>query len=394
MMRIATVAGCALALLVPAGSAAAKDPGRWVFTGHRNVPIEYFQGVTANARPSLFFDGPTTGLYRTDSALHETARVANVIPVGVTATEGYNHIGDIAWDGPPSGDPGRVLLPLECYQPLAPNGGNTCGTGSIGVADPTTLGWLYYVKLDRTEIPKAMWCEVDPARRLLWTSSGKDLLAYNLADISPANAAPAPPIHAAIRLKGAVPPSGITGAAFPQGDRLFLAGDDGGAFQVWSVDLKTGRRRLEIERRIRGESEGLAHFTLTRDLGARTDDLYWIITPTVFGGLPPTYGAGHSALLHFVARGTRTRVKPLPRVAKAGRRVSFHFQVTTVIAGARTAVSGVRVDFAGRHARTGAEGIAVIRTTLRRPGVRTVVARRTGIVTARAAVTIRRRGTR
>ena len=353
------------------------------------MPIEYFQGIAANSRPSLFFDGVFSGLYRTDTALREQARNANEIPVAVAATEGYNHIGDIAWDGPASGDPGRVLLPLECYRPGGPNGGNTCGTGSIGVADPATLGWLYYVKLDPTEIPKAMWCAVSPDRQYLWTSSGKDLLAYRLADINPANAAPlAAPIHAAIRLKGAVPPSGITGAAFPQGDRLFLAGGDAGPFQVWSVDLKTGARRLEIERDIIGESEGLAHFTLSRDLGARTDDLYWIITPTTFGGRPPTYGTGRSALLHFVARGRATRVKALPATVKAGRRTSFHFQVTTVIDGVRAAVSGVRVDFAGVHARTGAEGVAVIRTTIKKPGKRTAIATRPGITTARTTVRV------
>jgi hypothetical protein len=56
-----------------------------------------------------------------------------VIPPLVFATEGYNHVGDIGYQG------GRVLLPLECYTPGGPNGANTCGTGSIGVADPATL---------------------------------------------------------------------------------------------------------------------------------------------------------------------------------------------------------------------------------------------------------------
>jgi hypothetical protein len=390
-MRVRWIAAAALAALALAPAAEAKDPGRWFLRDVRHMPIEYFQGVASNSRPSLFFDGVFSGLYRTDSRLREQARNANEIPAAVGASEGYNHIGDITWDGPPSGDPGRILLPLECYTPGKPNGGNTCGTGAIGVADPTTLAWLYYVKLDPAEIPKAMWCEVSPDRKYLWTSSGKDLLAYNLSDISPANAAPgAPPIHAAIRLKGAVPPSGITGAAFPQGDRLFLAGQTGG-FQVWSVDLKTGARRLEIERDIVGESEGLGHWTLAQDLGARTDDLYWIITPTTFGGRPPTYGAGRSALLHFVARGRATRVQALPRTVKAGR-VKVNFQVTTVIDGVRTAVSGVQVAFAGKVRKTGAEGIAPFRLTIERPGVRTAIAKRPGIATARTTVTIRAAG--
>ena len=77
-----------------------------------------------------------------------------------------------------------MLLPLECFTPGAPNGGNTCGTGSIGVADPRTLAFRYYVKLDPAEIAKAMWVESSPDGRLLWTSSGSDLLAYRAADVS------------------------------------------------------------------------------------------------------------------------------------------------------------------------------------------------------------------
>jgi hypothetical protein len=81
----------------------------------------------------LFFSGIFTGLHRTAPSLRQTGTVDPVIPPLVFATEGYNHVGDIGYQG------GRVLLPLECYTPGGPNGGNTCGTGSIGVADPATL---------------------------------------------------------------------------------------------------------------------------------------------------------------------------------------------------------------------------------------------------------------
>ncbi|MGZ4277651.1 MAG: hypothetical protein ACXVFK_13020, partial [Solirubrobacteraceae bacterium] len=91
--------------------------------------------------------------------------------------EGYDHIGDISWD---AAEHGRILLPLECYYPPA---GNTCQTGSIGVADPRTLKWRYYVKLDPRYIAKAMWAEVSPDGKLVWTSSGSDLLAYRDADV-------------------------------------------------------------------------------------------------------------------------------------------------------------------------------------------------------------------
>ena len=158
-----------------------------------------------------------------------------------------------------------MLLPLECYTPGGPNGGNTCGTGSIGSADPSTLAFQYYVKLDPAEIPKAMWVEASPDGQLLWTSSGQDLLAYRAADVSPANAAPgAQPIHAVRRLAGAVPPSGVTGAAFYRG-RLFLAGAQGTTYQVWSVDVSNGTRRLELElRNVQGEAEGLGQVPAAR----------------------------------------------------------------------------------------------------------------------------------
>ena len=119
-----------------------------------------------------------TGLHRTAPSLRQTGTADPVIPPRCSRAEGYNHVGDIGYQG------GRVLLPLECYTPGGPNGGNTCGTGSIGVADPATLAFQYYVKLDPAEIPKAMWVEASPDGQLLWTSSGPDLLAYNSGDVT------------------------------------------------------------------------------------------------------------------------------------------------------------------------------------------------------------------
>lgn len=265
----------------------AADPGRWVETGFSPIPIPYYQGVSSDPAGDLYFDGFSVGLYRTNAALDEQAAVPDAIPPDVAQREGYNHIGDLTWD---AGEGGRVLLPLECFHFAL---GNFCGTGSIGVADPTTLQWRYYVKLDPAEILKAMWAEVSPDGTLLWTSAGNDLLAYRVSDITPANAAPQGPlIHPVRRLVGAVPPSGITGATFYEG-RLFVAGQNSGPFRVWSIDLDTGERRLEIERTIVGESEGLDVF---QGLGGV---LHWQIGFFSFAG-PPTYGGGHNALVHFV----------------------------------------------------------------------------------------------
>ena len=228
-----------------------------------------------------------------------------MIPPDVHLREGYNHIGDIAWD---RGEGGRILLPLECYVPGGPNGGNPCLHGSIGVAGPGSLQWRYYVKLDPAEIPKAMWNEVSPDGSLLWTSSGRDLLAYRTADISRDNAAPDhAPIHSVRRLRGAVPPSGITGATFI-GDRMYVAGQGGGPFRVWSIDLATGARRLEIERTIVGESEGLVTAAL------KGGTLHWLIQPFNEEQKPPTYSPDHATLVSFgPARRRRSRTGPGPR---------------------------------------------------------------------------------
>ncbi len=125
-----------------------------------------------------------------------------------------------------------LILPLECYDSSA-NPSNTCGNGAFGVADPKTLAWRYYVKLDRTEIPKAMWAETSPNGRRIWTSSGNDLLAYRTSDVTAAHAAPATPIRSVKRLTGAVPPSGVTGGVFVRGRLL-----PGGRGQRQAPDLE------------------------------------------------------------------------------------------------------------------------------------------------------------
>jgi hypothetical protein len=289
-MRTAIAAALVLAASMAAAPARAADPGRWELTGTTTLPLVYYQGVTVDPQRNLYFDGIYTGLYRTDPAFTETGRNDDVIPPEVHLGEGYNHIGDIAWDRQ---EGGRILLPLECYVPGGPNGGNPCGHGSIGVADPRTLQWRYYVKLDPAEIPKAMWNEVSPDGKLLWTSSGQDLLAYRIADITPPAAAPEhAPIRSVRRLKGAVPPSGITGATFV-GGRMYVAGQGGGPFRVYSIDLASGARRLEIERRIVGESEGLV------TASAKGGSLHWLIQPYNEEQSTPTYSPDKATLLSF-----------------------------------------------------------------------------------------------
>ena len=179
------------------------------------------------------------------------------------------------------------------------------------------------------------------------------------------------------RLAGAVPAGGITGAAF-YGDRMLLAGQTDSLFQVWSVDLATGARRLEIERTVFGESEGL---DVVRALGGT---LHWIITPFDPAGRPPTYPPPGNRLLHFVARGPRARLHLAaePRRVVVGRRSRITFLATAH----GEPAAGVVVRFRGRIARTSAAGSAPFRLTLRRPGRYRALAARPDLRAATAAV--------
>jgi hypothetical protein len=343
----------ALALaLVLSAPASAKDPGRWTLTGWSSMPNSYWQGVTgAGPGKPLFFSGIFTGLHRTARDLHQTGTVDPVIPPTVFATEGYNHVGDIAYQG------GRVLLPLECYTPGGPNGGNTCGTGSIGVADPASLAFQYYVKLDPAEIAKAMWVEASPDGKLLWTSSGSDLLAYSASDVNAANGAPGGPLIRSVRrLAGAVPPSGVTGAAFFRG-RLLLAGAQGTTYQIWSVNLTTGTRRLEVELpAVEGEAEGLTQIPL---LGAR---LHFLVAPLA---AKPTFGPS-AGLVHFTTG--RWAGRGLKVSARATDARTLRPRVNVTVRRHGRPVAGAVVNVVGKRAETNARGRALVRPVLGVPG--------------------------
>ena len=186
-----------VAALAAPGPAVGADPGRWRLAQADSVPLSYFQGLTHSAAGSWFFDGITVGLFRTDRRLVQKADNPSALTPDLTA-QGFNHIGDLTWD---AREGGRLLLPLECYVPGQPNGGNTCGRGAIGVADPATLKLRYAVGLDPADIAKAMWAEVSPGGSELWTSSGRDLLAYDATAIAPGAPALLRPVR---RLTGAV----------------------------------------------------------------------------------------------------------------------------------------------------------------------------------------------
>lgn len=234
------------------GWQAAPAFASWSLTSTRTASVAYNEGVAFDPALGNFFfagvDSPTnSGLYRTTAGLSLQAANTAVIP---PTKQGYNHVGDLSFDATnvSSTDPGkpRVLLPLECYYPNS--GGNTCGSGAIGVVDPGTLAFLYYVRLWTGQIQKAMWDEISPDGRWIWTSSGTHLLAYNAAEVNQTTADnQLAGVWGGISGKdlGAVLPTGsVTGGAFYTDPvsgvpRLLLSLDRGTYFQVVSYGVGT-----------------------------------------------------------------------------------------------------------------------------------------------------------
>jgi hypothetical protein len=77
------------------------------------------------------------------------------------------------------------------------------------------------------------------------------------------------------------------------------------------------------------------------------------------------------------------RLSASPRKARAGKRTTFSFHVTT---GHNRPVRGASVRFAGHTLRTGPSGRASVTLTLRRPGRRTARATKPGFTAARVAI--------
>ena len=366
MHRVAVLTAAA-ALALPAAASAA-DPGRWVLTNVSSIPYEYLQGVTSDHR-NFWFVGPDHGLARTTTTLQRVARVDNVIPPDVVQRERYNHIGDPAFRPTEAG--GDVLLPLECFFFGQPDP-NTCRTGSIGVADPATLRWRYYVKLDPAVLPKAMWVERSP-EGLLWTSAGDDLLAFRSDDVSPANAAPgAAPIPAVRQVPGAVAGMHVAGGAFYRG-RLLLAGTDTATkrYIVRSFDPLTGSTRLEIEHTRGDEAEGI---DVVQALGGV---LHWVMSP---GGL-----GSPNELLTYHPAGSQLRLRVFPRRVRPGR-TRLRARVTTH--SALRGVRGVTVAVAGHRAKTSSTGRASLDVVLRAGRRYRVTAKRSGLRSASATVRV------
>jgi hypothetical protein len=344
--RIAVALFAAAALAIPAAASAA-DPGLWIKTSQLTKPATYRQGLASNPLTGdVFFSGSFSGITKTRNE-KVLATNATAIPKDVADRELYNHIGDIAFD---SAEGGRVLLPLESYAPLQPDT-NPSKTASIGVMDAKTLAWKYYVKLDPAEINKCQWVAVDKEHGLVWTIGDISLLAYNLADINPANAAPnAAPIHA-VRILPNVVPQGA-GGAIVMGNRIYLSQLVDNVNRVISMDLTTGATQTEIEIPGNLEEEGL-------DFGPYLDGLlHWELVPGA--------GLSNTQLLNFVPKGARLSVKLAHARIAAGRKATLAAQARVVADGAAVPLRGVEIRVAGKHVKTDANGRAKLKVKLTR----------------------------
>jgi hypothetical protein len=340
------VFAAALALAVPA-SAHAADPGLGIKTSQLHKPAWYRQGLASNpATGDVFFSGSFSGITLTRDE-REVRQNTQAIPKDVADREQYNHIGDIAFD---PGEGGRILLPLESYAPLQKDT-NPSKTASIGVMDAKTLAWKYYVKLDPSEIDKAQWVATDPEHGLVWLIGDISLLAYNLADVNPANAAPgAAPIHS-VRVLPNVVPDGAGGAVVI-GNRIYLSQLVGGANRVLSMDLGTGAQQVEIEIPGNLEEEGL-------DTGPYLDGfLHWELVPGA--------GLSNTQLLNFVPKGARLSLKLGHARLKAGKKVTFKATAAVVTNGSTIPLRGVEIRLAGKRAKTDARGRAALKVKLAR----------------------------
>lgn len=284
----------------------------WRLNGTRTTSVAYNQGITFDqALGDFFFVGvdstTNSALYRTNSGLSLKAVNLAVIP---QTKQGYNHVGDLSFDAKnvSSTDPGkpRVLLPLECYYPSS--GGNTCGSGAIGVVDPGTLAFLYYVRLWTGQIQKAMWDEVSPDGRWIWTSSGTHLLAYNAADVNKTTAENQQAgVWGGISAKdlGAVlPTNDVTGGAFytdpvSGASRLLVALNRGTYFQVASYGVGTASDGSPVL------LSATPTIELTVSQSSSNDEPEGLATTGVFNGSYPLSGVLHWQMLPSIKLSSR-----------------------------------------------------------------------------------------
>ena len=218
-------------------SAGASDPGRWKLSSVDRLAPLYRGGLSADGAGHVFWSGAGEGLFRSSTSLAEQLRLGAAIPPALRTEPGFALVGDPGWDASGSG---RLVVPFRCAVGAS---SATCPQAGLGIYDRGLL-WGQFVRLDRSAATSIDWAEPSPDGLLVWTSSGRDLLAFSAADVRPGNGVPLVPVA---RFAGVVPLSRVTGATF-MGGRLWLAGDGAGRLQAWSARRRRGPR----ERRAAG----------------------------------------------------------------------------------------------------------------------------------------------
>ena len=345
---------------MPVARAAAASGDALRLADARPIPIEYFQGLTHDRAGARYFDGVTVGLLP-DGPLRCASRPGRERdPARGERSVGFNHIGDPTWD---AAEGGRLILPLECFTPGAPNGGNTCGQG--GSASPTRPRSAGAISSRSTRPTSPRRC----GRRSRPTGPRMDVERPRPARLShggrlAANAAAACAIRPAVRVRRRAA-SGVTGAAFLERAPARSRGRPRGPLQLWSVDVRTGARELEAELAVSGESEGLdvvddGHGLVHWDASRRS---------TRAAARRRTGPATPSCCRSSRAADSRLRMTVAPVRLRAGRAATLRVRVTLRFGGRGHVVAGARVRAAGRAATTDARGIARLRVRRAHPGV-------------------------
>jgi hypothetical protein len=135
---------------------------------------------------------------------------------------------------------------------------------------------------------------------------------------------------------------------------------------VWSVDLRTGNRRLEVELpNVQGEAEGLDTMRLMNG------ELHWLIAPlAVRPTFPPTV-----ALLHFKRAGGRPGLRLTAR-ATAAQTKRPRISIRVLRRG--RPVAGAVVTLAETRRRTDRGGRVTLTPRLAVPGNYAALARKDG----------------
>lgn len=349
----------ALAAASPAGAA---YPGRWRLSETDRVSVGYGRGFAPAGADGIFWAGDDA-LFRADDRLRERLHLVPAIPGFARSADRLTRLGDPAWDAAR----GRLLVPLGC-----PAGG--CAAGAIAIFDRSLL-WRGRVLLEPSEITLPAWAELDPGGELVWTSSGRDLLAYRAADLVPATgAAPMPGLRAARRLAGVAPDGEVGGAAFSDGRLLLATGGD--PQRVWSLDVREGAEpdlRLELERAGSGRPAGLGLF----------DGRGGLLHLGIVGG------SGRVSLLSYVpAADGALRMTVGARELRAGRPALLVVRVTQRFGGRTRPVAGARVSAGRWSARTDEDGSAELRVRPRATGTLRVRATKAELTASETPLTV------